>query len=66
MSSLSVKPGDEVWMIRDSAAPIILRPVEGGDEKLYRLVGEAYVHGFMNGEMLQVRYGLVDTETTLI
>jgi hypothetical protein len=32
-------------MIRDSAAPQVLRPAEGGENKQYRLVGEAYVHG---------------------
>ncbi|KAF1965201.1 hypothetical protein BU23DRAFT_490249, partial [Bimuria novae-zelandiae CBS 107.79] len=65
MCSLSVKPGDEVWMVRDSAAPLILRRVEGAEEQ-YQLVGEAYVHGFMNGEMLEENYGLVDGSVTLV
>jgi hypothetical protein len=65
MSSLSVTTGDEVWMIRDSAAPLILRPAQG-EENRYRLVGEAYVHGFMNGEMLQAKYGLSVGNVTLI
>jgi hypothetical protein len=66
MSSLSVTTGDEVWMIRDSAAPLILRPVQEGEGKRYRLVGEAYVHGFMNGEMLQAGCGLSVRDVTLI
>ena len=62
MCSLSVQPGDEVWMIRDAAVPLILRRVEGG----HQLVGEAYVHGFMNGEMLGEEYRLVDGKVVVV
>ncbi|QSZ33440.1 hypothetical protein DSL72_005008 [Monilinia vaccinii-corymbosi] len=47
---------DEVWIVAGSKVPILLRRLEGGGEgdnggvRSRRLVGEAYVHGIMNGE----------------
>jgi hypothetical protein len=68
MGSLSLQPDDEVWMIRDSAAPLILRPVEpqDGNKMVYKLVGETYIHGHMNGEMLEEGYGLNEKAVVLI
>jgi Heterokaryon incompatibility protein (HET) len=56
MGSSSVEAGDEIWLIRDSRTPLILRPKPGTQDFL--LVGEAYLHGFMHGEMLDDRWGL--------
>jgi Heterokaryon incompatibility protein (HET) len=50
MGSRSVQADDQVWLIRDSKTPLILRPKPGTEDFL--LVGEAYLHGFMHGEML--------------
>ena len=50
MGSRSIQADDEVWLIRDSKTPLILRPKAGTEDFL--LVGEAYLHGFMHGEML--------------
>jgi hypothetical protein len=44
----SAKPGDSVAFIRNSRVPFTIRRVEGGR---YELVGEAYIHGLMNGEL---------------
>jgi hypothetical protein len=43
---LGTKKGDEVVLFLGGKTPFILREWEGG---LVRLVGEAYVHGFMDG-----------------
>lgn len=38
--------GDKICLLMGCTMPMILRPYEGG----YRLVGETYVHGIMDGE----------------
>ena len=55
---LSIQPGDQIWVIQDSKFPFILRPVERAEkERAFKVVGECYVHGFMNGEMLDAGVG---------
>lgn len=44
----SSRVGDEVWIIPKLQTPFVLRRVENGE---YELVGEAYVHGIMHGEI---------------
>ena len=46
--SHSVLPNDEIWIAAGAAAPIILRPAQ---QDRFTLVGEAYVHGIMIGEV---------------
>ena len=46
----SLQPEDEVWIIGGADTPMLLRKHPNG---LYRLVGEAYVHGIMYGEAVQ-------------
>lgn len=41
--------GDEVWIVTGSRIPMVLRRLEGSGNR--RLIGEAYVHGVMNGEV---------------
>lgn len=45
------QPGDQVWVIAGCRTPLVLRPVPGSKESTAVLVGEAYVHGIMNGEV---------------
>ena len=45
----TAREGDEVWLLRGAVVPFVLRRAEEGT---YRLVGEAYVHGAMYGEMM--------------
>ncbi|KAK1991554.1 hypothetical protein LX36DRAFT_342188 [Colletotrichum falcatum] len=58
-----MKPGDEIWVLCDGKMPLLFRPVEGGGaggdaepvslpgrSGFYRLVGECYMHGIMDGE----------------
>lgn len=44
----STLPGDQVWLLMGANVPYILRHIE---ESRYELVGEAYVHGVMHGEV---------------
>lgn len=84
-SSLRTSCNDQVWLIRDSRTPLVLRPNRGTRKKqsqqqqkqeskdkipnttlepeesesdTFLLVGEAYLHGFMHGEMLAAPYKL--------
>lgn len=47
----NAETGDEVWVLKGGKTPFLLRPAERGNEKVYKLVGEAYVHGIMGGEV---------------
>lgn len=49
----SLKPGDEIWVLAGAAVPLILRPAENGENGQRKLIGEAYVHGIMNGEVVK-------------
>jgi hypothetical protein len=49
LASATLEVGDEVWVLAGGDVPLILRPVGTlGNE--FRLIGEAYVHGVMQGE----------------
>ncbi|KAI8630360.1 HET-domain-containing protein [Xylariaceae sp. FL1651] len=49
-----VKPGDELWALIGGHVPFVLRPAShpsrSTDKPSYRMIGECYVHGIMNGE----------------
>ncbi|KAJ4353554.1 uncharacterized protein N0V89_005284 [Didymosphaeria variabile] len=47
------EPGDEVYIIQGASTPFVLRPTE--DSRSYKIIGEAYVHGVMDGEFMQKR-----------
>lgn len=54
------KPGDAIAIMGGGTVPIVLRPVnqtgdQGGDgAPCFEVVGEAYVHGFMDGQAFDV------------
>jgi hypothetical protein len=50
-----LQPNDELWLLKHAAAPFILRAY---GESQYQLVGEAYVHGIMYGELVDAPGGL--------
>jgi hypothetical protein len=56
IAAKSIKPGDGIWLVPGSRVPLILRKLSNGH---YVFVGEAYVHGIMNGEamMAEARFG---------
>jgi hypothetical protein len=64
MGTQSILSSDHVWLIRDSLVPLILRPAE--DTGTFVLVGEAYLHGFMYGEMLNPRWVMEEKTRTVI
>ncbi|KAF4637062.1 hypothetical protein G7Y89_g1030 [Cudoniella acicularis] len=47
VSAQSLKEGDAVWVVAGAAVPFLLRKLPNGNQEL---VGEAYVHGIMQGE----------------
>ncbi|KAH8714734.1 hypothetical protein BGZ61DRAFT_476781 [Ilyonectria robusta] len=49
VGSQSMKRGDSVWIVPGSRVPLLFRPSAWTEEQ-WRLVGGAYVHGFMQGE----------------
>lgn len=55
-SSESTLPGDSIWVASGSRIPLTLRALNGeeGPTKTWRLVGGAYLHGFMHGEVADV------------
>ncbi|KAI5922684.1 heterokaryon incompatibility protein-domain-containing protein [Camillea tinctor] len=54
LGTTSCRAGDLVWIVPGSRVPLLLRPVERSiDQMRYRLVGGAYLHGYMQGEALQ-------------
>jgi hypothetical protein len=46
-----LRTGDVAWVVPRCPVPLILRRIQGSER--FRLVGGAYVHGFMNGEILE-------------
>jgi hypothetical protein len=48
LAPVAAKPGDTVWFFPSSKVPFILRHY---GSKQYKLIGEAYLHGFMHGEL---------------
>jgi hypothetical protein len=46
----AMQPGDIVCVLFGAGVPYILRP----QDNYYRLVGESYVHGLMDGEALEL------------
>lgn len=59
LTAYGAMPGDEVFVLLGSSTPFALRPlgeaaVEGlGDRRCYTVIGECYVHGIMDGELVK-------------
>jgi len=50
IAAQSLQKGDAVWVLAGAAVPIVLRRLPNAN---WKLVGEAYVHGLMNGEAVR-------------
>ncbi|KAK4448027.1 hypothetical protein QBC34DRAFT_466179 [Podospora aff. communis PSN243] len=50
LASIQVLPEDEVWLVRGCRTPVILS--KASQREGYIILGQAYVHGIMNGEVL--------------
>jgi hypothetical protein len=57
MGPLEIEMGDEVWILAGANTPVVLRNGSTGKKKL---LGEAYVHGLMHGEVLNFGLDLDD------
>lgn len=55
----SVEYGDEVWLLQGAGVPFILRK----DGEQSELIGETYLHGFMDGKMAQKVIGRIGVVT---
>ncbi|KAL8915907.1 MAG: hypothetical protein Q9208_008803 [Pyrenodesmia sp. 3 TL-2023] len=58
----STREGDQIYLLSGGRVPFVLRPRSDGT---YRLVGESYVHGIMQGEAFD-REQLVASQVTLV
>jgi hypothetical protein len=54
------QPGDEIWVLHGGKVPFVLRPCtskgEGnttGNRGYHNLIGEVYLHGYMDGEAMR-------------
>ncbi|PQE12869.1 Heterokaryon incompatibility 6 OR allele protein [Rutstroemia sp. NJR-2017a BBW] len=50
----TAKPGDLVCIVRGAQVPLILR--ENDDGATFKLVGDSYIHGIMDGEAVDEEY----------
>jgi hypothetical protein len=48
LGPVSLQKGDQVWLCKGGRVPLVLRPV---GSSCFKLIGETYVHGVMNGEV---------------
>jgi hypothetical protein len=62
LASQYAQPGDVICLLLGCTYPVILRP--DGDSGEFRLVGEAFIHGVMEGELLA--QGIDDVEEFII
>jgi hypothetical protein len=57
MGPLDTRPGDQVWVLYGGKVPFLVREVRGGrlvgESREFTLVGDAYVHGVMDGQALR-------------
>jgi hypothetical protein len=51
MGPYRVRKGDRIYVLLGCSVPLILRPRQG--QPSYQVVGECYLHGFMDGEVLK-------------
>jgi hypothetical protein len=63
VASSGMKEGDEIWLLDGASVPFLTRKSkESGVFPCRELVSEAYIHGMMNGEGLQLK----DVDTSFI
>lgn len=50
LGPLGVRKGDSIWVLPGADVPFIFRPAENGT---FMVIGEAYIHGIMDGELVK-------------
>ncbi len=63
MAPRSAQVGDQVWILPGTSVPFILQPLNNGN---FQLVGEAYVHGIVHGEAVELREGEFDMRDVVL
>jgi hypothetical protein len=51
-----MKAGDVIAVFYGARTPFVLRKVRKRRQKCYKLIGDCYIHGIMNGEALEMRH----------
>jgi hypothetical protein len=63
LGTQALRESDSIWIVPGCRVPLIFRAVS--DSPRYRLVGGCYVHGFMDGEVLErngIEFEMVELE----
>ncbi|KXX75413.1 Heterokaryon incompatibility protein 6, OR allele [Madurella mycetomatis] len=47
----ATETGDRIYLVKGGRVPVVLRPRNDGDQEYMEFIGEAYVHGIMDGEL---------------
>lgn len=55
LGPLGVLEGDSIWILPGADVPFVLRPAK---DSMFIVIGEAYVHGIMDGELVGPMMGL--------
>jgi hypothetical protein len=55
MGYSDAQAGDEIWVLHGGKVPFILRRCSGQGMNGHVLVGDCYLHGFMDGEAIETR-----------
>jgi hypothetical protein len=50
LAPMDAQVGDKIVLLGGGKVPYILRPKDGAETGYYELIGDAYVHGIMDGE----------------
>lgn len=50
------KPGDRIAILIGCSVPVVIREVSAGGKSAWRLVGESYIQGLMEGEAMTMIY----------
>lgn len=56
LGNATMLPGDMVYVLAGGSHPFVIRP-EVGHSQHYKLIGECYLHGIMDGQALRNEYG---------
>ena len=62
LAPMLAQKGDHICILREAKVPFILRL--SADQRRYRVVGEAYIDGFMHGQL--EKFNFPTQETILI
>jgi hypothetical protein len=56
LAPMLAQEGDHIFILRGAKVPFILRKT--GEQGRFRVVGEAYLHGYMHGELEKLNFAI--------